>query len=165
MNDIVAYIGLGSNLGDSRTILESALRRLADLSRGPVRHSSFWRSSPVDCPPGSPDFLNAVAALVPLEAEDPESMLAKLHQIEREFGRQPKRILNESRPLDLDLLAFGEVKRDTTALVLPHPRAFGRRFVLAPWAEVAPDLVLPGQKNTIAELLRMAPPAECEPLS
>ena len=87
MSEVIAYIALGSNLGDSRTILESAFQRLEALSCRPLRRSSLWRSAPLDCPPGSADFLNAVAALVPLPGETPESLLSKFQALEREFGQ------------------------------------------------------------------------------
>ena len=107
----------------------------------------------MDCLPGSSDFVNAVAAITPLPHETPESLLAKLRAIEVEFGRAPKQFLNEPRPLDLDLIAFGSEVRSTAQLTLPHPRVCARRFVLAPLNELAPDLVLPGQARTVAELL------------
>ena len=149
-----AFIALGSNLGDSRRILERAFDRLQELSTVPIRRSSHWRSSPVDCPPGSSDFVNAVAALTPLPDETPESLLAKLRAIEVEFGRAPKLVLNEPRPLDLDLIAFGSEVRSTDQLTLPHPRARSRSFVLMPLSEVAPDFILPGMFETVAELAR-----------
>jgi 2-amino-4-hydroxy-6-hydroxymethyldihydropteridine diphosphokinase len=163
MSETVAYIALGSNLGASQAVLVSAIQRLEEFSLRPIRRSSLWRSAPVDCPPGAPDFLNAVAALVPLPEETPESLLTKLQSLEREFGRQPKRVLNEARPLDLDLLAFGDEVRNTPTLVLPHPRAATRRFVLAPLVELAPDTILPGGQQTVAELLKMCS-GECEQL-
>jgi len=81
-------------------------------------------------------------------------LLAKLQDLEAEFGRRPKQIMNEPRPLDLDLIAFGVERRQTPSLTLPHPRAHARKFVLQPLSEIAADLVLPGQARTIAELLR-----------
>jgi 2-amino-4-hydroxy-6-hydroxymethyldihydropteridine diphosphokinase len=80
-------------------------------------------------------------------------LLAKLQSLEKEFGRQPKKVLNEARPLDLDLIAFGQETRNTPELVLPHPRAVERRFVLQPLSEIAPDFRLPGQAKTLAQLL------------
>ena len=148
-----AYIALGSNLGDSARILGDALARLQGFSDQPLRASSVWRTEPVDCPPGSPPFLNAVAMLVPRDGETPETLLEKLQSLERELGRAPKKILNEPRPLDLDLIAFGAETRSTGGLILPHPRAHQRRFVLQPLAEIAPDLVLPGQTRTVRSLL------------
>lgn len=146
-------VALGSNLGDSVLLLRRALDRLAAFSITPLRCSSLWRSSPVDCPPGSPPFLNAVAGLTPFPTESPESFLDRLQFLEREFGRRPKQVLNEPRPLDLDLIVFGVEVRNTPRLVLPHPRAHRRRFVLAPLAELAPELTLPGQQRTVSQLL------------
>ena len=108
----------------------------------------------MDCPPGSPPFVNAVVAFWPRTGETPESLLSKLQQIEVSFGRQPKKVMNEPRPLDLDLIAFGNEMRSTPALTLPHPRAHQRQFVLEPLSEIAPDLVLPGQTKTVAELVK-----------
>jgi len=154
------FVALGSNLGDSRGALERAFVRLQEFSIAPICRSSLWRSAPVDCPPGSPDFLNAVAALFLGPEETPESLLAKLRRLEIEFGRQPKVILNEPRPLDLDLIAFGDEVRASSQLTLPHPRAHRRGFVLAPLAELAPAWLLAGQVETVADLLRRIPPGE-----
>lgn len=148
-----ALIALGSNLGDSRATVLGAMDALDRLSALPLRRSSLWESTPVDCPPGSPLFVNAAVALEPAADETPESLLKKLQALEKEFGRRPKKILNESRRLDLDLIAFGREVRSTRALTLPHPRAHLRRFVLAPLNELAPDVVLPGQRRPIRTLL------------
>lgn len=148
-----SHIALGSNLGDSSRVVTVAVECLKKVSSGPLLCSSLWRSTPVDCPPGSPDFINAVVALTPLPHFTPESLLAELQVLEREFGRRPKVVLNEARPLDLDLIAWGSEVRNTSALTLPHPRAHLRRFVLQPLSELTPDLVLPGQTQTVAELL------------
>lgn len=155
---VPVYIALGSNLGDSKEVFRRALVELQSLSPHPLQVSSFWATSPVDCPPGSPDFLNAVArVLLPPETE-PESLLKRLQELEKRFGRTSKVIQNEARPLDLDIIAFGDIQRATQELSMPHPRAHLRRFVLAPLAELAPDLVLPGQNATVSELLeRVAP--------
>ena len=154
----LVFIALGSNLGDTRGNVTRAMERLEELSAAPLRRSSLWVSQPVDCPPGSPQFVNAVVTLVPLAKETPESLLGKLQALEREFGRQPKRVLNEPRPLDLDVVAFGTETRATAMLTLPHSRASQRAFVLQPLAELAPQLVLPGQSRTAAELLGSLPP-------
>ena len=146
------YIALGSNLGESRQNIECAFCRLEQLSSEAIVRSSLWKSTPVDCPAESPEFINATAALVPKDAT-PELLLKRLQQLEKEFGRRPKKILNEPRPLDLDLIAFGDEVRESSELILPHPRAHLRKFVLAPLAEIAPDLTLPGQKKSVRELL------------
>jgi len=148
-----AIVALGSNLGDSRRIILAAMMRLQDFSDRPILKSSLWQTSPVNCPPDSPLFVNAVAGLVPQKDETPESLLDKLGSLEEEFGHRPRKAPNEPRPLDLDLIAFGLETRDTPELALPHPRAHLRRFVLQPLNEIAPDLVLPGQGKTVAQLL------------
>lgn len=160
--DRLAIVALGSNLGDSPRLLAKAMRRLQEYSDQPLRKSSLWRSAPVDCPPGSPDFVNAVVGLIPRAGETPDSLLAKLQALEKEFGRRPKQILNEPRPLDLDLIAFGGERRAFPELTLPHPRATHRRFVLAPLAEIAPELVLPGETWTVGRLLAALPAGGCE---
>ena len=157
---VTALVALGSNLGDSISLVRAAFNSLQELSREPIRRSSLWQTTPVDCPPGSPPFTNAAAALTVREGETPESLLLKLQNLEKEFGRRPKRVMNEPRPLDLDLIAFGAEVRQMPELILPHPRARLRRFVLQPLSELAPDLVLPGQDRSIAELLHALPPGE-----
>ncbi|HTI99804.1 MAG TPA: 2-amino-4-hydroxy-6-hydroxymethyldihydropteridine diphosphokinase [Dongiaceae bacterium] len=154
-----AFVALGSNQGDSRQILTQTIARLQDFSATPLLQSTFVKTAPVDCPPGSPDFLNAVVALQPRAGDTPESLHARLQALEKEFGRQPKKTPNEPRVLDLDLIAFDTETRDTPQLTLPHPRAHQRRFVLQPLAEIAPDFVLPGQTQTVAALLAGLPPA------
>lgn len=149
----VVLVALGSNIGDSPALLREAMQRLQAFSTAPVRPSSLWQSSPVDCPPGSPPFVNAAVGFTPRPGETPESLLAKLQKLEKEFGRKPKQVLNEPRPLDLDLVAFGDEVRITPQLTLPHPRAHLRRFVLEPLNEIAAGFVLPGQNRTIREML------------
>lgn len=149
----LSYVAFGSNLGDSRQIFAQVIVRMQEFSDAPLLQSSFIETAPVDCPPGSPNFLNAVVGLVPRAGETPESLHVKLQVLEKEFGRQPKQVLNEPRPLDLDLIAFGHATRNTQQLTLPHPRAHLRKFVLQPLAEIAPDFVLPGQTKTVAQLL------------
>src|SRR5439155_20940330 len=108
-----AFIALGSNMGDSPRLIRQAIERPQDLSDQPLLKSALWQTTPIDCPPGSPPFLNAVVGLEPRAEATPESLLEKLQALEREFGRQPKRMLNEPRPLDLDLIAFGSETRTT----------------------------------------------------
>jgi len=156
----LAFVALGSNLGDSRRTIRDAMARLQSLSDEPILKSSLWQTSPVDCPPGSPNFVNAMVGLVPRAGETPESLLKKLRELEKDFGRVPKMVLNEPRPLDLDLIAFGAETRHSRDLILPHPRAHERRFVLQPLNEIAPDLVLPGQRKTVSQLLAELPAGE-----
>ncbi len=153
----LCLIGLGANLdsrsGSPQATLQDAVRELQTLSDFPLVVSSMWRSSPVDCPPGSPDFINAVAALLPRAGAAPLELLGSLQRIELDFGRDRKEIQNAPRTLDLDLLVCGNILMNTTVLELPHPRLHLRGFVLAPLAEIAPGYVLPGQQLTVEELL------------
>jgi len=149
----LAFVALGSNLGDSKQNVLRAMNRLQDCSDFPLLRSSLWQTTPVDCPPGSPLFVNAVAGLLPRMNETPESLLAELRAREIEFGRLPKQVLNEPRPLDLDLIAFGREIHKSEHLILPHPRAHLRRFVLQPLNEIASGLVLPGQVLSVRQLL------------
>ena len=149
----LAFIALGSNLGDPKQNVLRAMDRLQELSDFPLVRSSLWQSTPVDCPPGSPLFVNAVVGLLPGANETPEGLLDKLQSLEQEFGRRPKTVLNEPRTLDLDLIAFRQETRASHRLTLPHPRAHLRRFVLQPLSEIAPGLMLPGQVFDARQLI------------
>lgn len=143
-----AFVGLGANLGDARRTLDAAFDALAALPQTElVRRSSIYRSAPIDS--SGPDYLNAAAWLrtrLPAGA-----LLAQLQAIELAHGRaRPYR--NAPRTLDLDLLLYGDRVFDEPALVVPHPRAHERAFVLAPLAEIAPALAIPG-RGGVAELL------------
>ncbi|MGH7951081.1 MAG: 2-amino-4-hydroxy-6-hydroxymethyldihydropteridine diphosphokinase [Limisphaerales bacterium] len=152
-NSKFVFVALGSNLGDSRKIILDAIARLQSFSDEPILKSSLWQTSPVNCPPESPKFVNAVVGFVSQKNETPESLLNQLRELEIEFGRTPKKILNEPRPLDLDLIAFGNETRNSEELILPHPRAHLRKFVLQPLGEIAPDFILPKQTKMVSQLL------------
>ena len=157
MESLQVVVAFGSNLGDSMALIGAAMERLEERSVRPLRRSSLWTSSPIDCPPGSPVFINAVAMLEPLPGETPESLLAFLQALEVEAGRRPKVVHNESRPLDLDLIVWSGQTRDTPRLILPHPRARERRFVLQPLSELEPGFRLKGGDLPIAKLLEGLP--------
>ena len=147
------FVALGSNLGNSSEIIRNAIARLQAFSDRPLLQSSLWQTSPVDCPPGSPIFVNALVGLFPKAGETPETLLKKLQALEKEFGRKPKQVLNEPRALDLDLIAYASEIRNSAELTVPHPRAHQRRFVLQPLSEFASEATLPGQSKTIGQLL------------
>lgn len=149
----VVLIGLGSNRGDSRHIVLEAMARMDSFARGDVRRSGLWQTSPVDCPPGSGDFINAAVAFEAKEGLSPEGLLMALKALEREYGRNATPVRNAPRELDLDLLLFDDEKRAGGHFTLPHPRAVNRRFVLSPAVEVLPDAVWPGTGKTIRALL------------
>jgi 2-amino-4-hydroxy-6-hydroxymethyldihydropteridine diphosphokinase len=160
MNESMAFVAIGSNLCDSTEIVRRAFERLQLLSDSPLLRSSLWRSSPVDCPPASRPFINAVAGLRPRPDQTPHLLLHQLQDLEAEFGRRRHGVQNEPRVLDLDLIAFDTRRSHSPELVLPHPRAHLRRFVLQPLAEIAPDFVLPGRNKSVVELLRELESAE-----
>lgn len=136
----LVLIAVGGNLGDAEATVQAAIRELCTWSDGVA--SSLWRTEPENCPPGSPVFVNAAVALQAKSTWTPENVLARLHELERTFGRVSRTVKNESRTLDLDLLAFGDERREGD-LVLPHPRGHLRSFVLLPLAEIAPDFGWP----------------------
>lgn len=154
----LAVVALGSNLGDSATLVREAMDRVEQLAGVPVRRSSLWRTTPVDCPPGSPVFVNAVVGFSVPRGWVSRRFLESLQALEREFGRRPKTVHNEARPLDLDLIVWGDERQTDGFLTLPHPRAHERRFVLEPLAEIAPGLRWPGRGVSVTELLQGLPP-------
>jgi 2-amino-4-hydroxy-6-hydroxymethyldihydropteridine diphosphokinase len=136
---VLAYIGLGTNLGDRELNLRRALERLEEL--GPVRASSFRETDPVGVT-DQPKFLNAAAELA--TELPPKELLERLLEIERELGRDRAAERRWGpRVIDLDLLLFGEEAVDEPGLTVPHPRLADRRFVLEPLCELNEDLTLP----------------------
>ncbi|WP_426189712.1 2-amino-4-hydroxy-6-hydroxymethyldihydropteridine diphosphokinase [Massilia sp. DWR3-1-1] len=137
---MIAYIGIGANLGQARANVEDALLRLAALpATDLLARSSLWKTAPVDA--AGDDYINAVACLDTALA--PDALLTQLQAIELAHGRErPYR--NAPRTLDLDILLYGEQRIDSAALTVPHPRMHERAFVLAPLAEIAPDAVIAG---------------------
>lgn len=150
--DRTVVIALGSNQGESEQMLGDAMKRLRAFAEGKFIESSVWRTKPVDCPVGSPDFLNAVVIMEVGDDLTPAGLLRELQGIEREFGRRPKKILNEPRPLDLDIISFGREVIAEANLVIPHPRAHERRFVLGPLAEILPEFQAPGWSGNARQL-------------
>jgi len=148
-------IALGSNLGNSSGHLDAGIAYLRTLSvNDKVRESLRIKTKPVDCPPGSGDFLNSVAEIdIDPEACPPRKLLELLQDYERNRGRSSVRGVNAPRPLDLDIIYYGDQIIREPFLVIPHPRAHLRRFVLGPLSHLRPDLVLPGQTQTISQLL------------
>jgi 2-amino-4-hydroxy-6-hydroxymethyldihydropteridine diphosphokinase len=144
----VAFVGVGSNLGDPLRQVRDAL---AELGRLPhtrlVKSSSLYRSAPVGYA-AQPEYVNAVAQL---ETGLPAArLLGELQEVERQHGRE-RSFANAPRTLDLDVLLFGDVQLETEELTIPHPRLHERRFVLEPLAEIA-DVDIPGKGRARALL-------------
>ncbi|MBS1188434.1 MAG: 7,8-Dihydro-6-hydroxymethylpterin-pyrophosphokinase [Rhodocyclaceae bacterium] len=148
-----AYIALGANLGDPAATVRAALEALAGLEGVRlVQASSLYRTAPVGLA-GQPDFINAVAHIETSQA--PQELLETLLGLENCFGRV-RLERNGPRTLDLDLLLYEDLVLDSPALILPHPRLHLRAFVLAPLAEIAPDLAIPGRGTVAAWLPAVA---------
>jgi len=156
MPDVLAGIALGSNMGDRSIELDAGIWFLRSLAtNGEVRESPRIETMPENCPPGSPPFLNSVAELaVDSVTFPPLNLFACMEEFEYERGRSPLREINAPRPLDLDIIYYGVERFEHMGLIIPHPRAHLRRFVLEPLSHLRPDLVLPGQTQTVRELLR-----------
>ncbi|MFP4119442.1 2-amino-4-hydroxy-6-hydroxymethyldihydropteridine diphosphokinase [Coleofasciculus sp.] len=143
-------IALGSNLGDSRAILEAAIVMLAKTPSITVTSESSWyRTAPIG--PPQPDYLNGC---VILEVQlTPQDLLQTTLSIEKQFGRE-RRERWGPRTLDLDILLFDNLIIDTPTLQIPHPRMTERAFVLVPLAEIAPDWIEPTSGCAIAQLVQ-----------
>jgi 2-amino-4-hydroxy-6-hydroxymethyldihydropteridine diphosphokinase len=154
--DDAVIVALGSNLRghyrSSRDLLEAALRRLPDIGLDVTRRSRWWRSAA--WPDGAhPDYLNGVGLVE--TGLSPHRVIQALLGLEAEFGRH-RGAPNDPRTLDLDLIAHGRSLFAEPGLIVPHPRAHERRFVMGPLAEIAPDWVHPRIGATAASLVSAA---------
>jgi 2-amino-4-hydroxy-6-hydroxymethyldihydropteridine diphosphokinase len=148
---VTAYIALGANLGDRLQNIQSALALLGETEGVSVTAVSLLLENPaVGGPPNSPPFLNAAAELKTTLGS--HALLHRLLEIERQLGRV-RRERWEPRPIDLDLLLYGDQIISSQELVVPHPLMHERRFVLQPLAEIAPEAVHSVLQMTIAGLL------------
>jgi len=145
----VVYLGLGSNLGDRESNLREAIRRLDEAGARVLALSPLYETAPVGYL-DQPDFLNAVC-----RAETdlpPRDLLRVVKDIEAAMGRQPS-FRNAPRPIDIDILFYDDLVLNTPDLVIPHPCLAERAFVLAPLADLAPNLCHPVLGHTVEALL------------
>ena len=146
MASVIAYIGLGANLGDARANVLDAMLAIGQLPRTSVTaRSPLYLSAPVNA--GGPDYVNAVAELE--TGLSPFELLDALQMLESAAGRK-RPFPNAPRTLDLDLLLYGELVLHSERLTLPHPRMNERAFVLTPLSDVAPSRVNAAQLRGVA---------------
>jgi 2-amino-4-hydroxy-6-hydroxymethyldihydropteridine diphosphokinase len=147
----VAYIALGANVGDRGENIRLALEKLKETPGVEItRVSALLENPAIGGPVDSPPFINAAAEVSTSLPAD--MLLARLLEIEQEMGRV-RREKWGPRPIDLDLLLYGDQVLDMPGLTVPHPLMHKRRFVLSPLVEIAPDAVHPVFQWTIEELL------------
>ena len=143
------YVGLGSNLGDRAAMLAAGRRELEALGRV-TECSSVYETVPWKVPDPQPMCLNQVCRM---ETElCPQELLEGFHRIEERQGRDRHKRLT-ARELDIDLLVYGKTVTEGPGVVVPHPRLCERAFVVVPLAEIAPDLVVPGTGERVADVL------------
>ncbi|OGX41356.1 MAG: 2-amino-4-hydroxy-6-hydroxymethyldihydropteridine diphosphokinase [Omnitrophica WOR_2 bacterium RIFCSPHIGHO2_02_FULL_68_15] len=149
---LIAYVGLGANLGDRRASLTRAVSHLRGLPTSRVQGVSAMREYAADGGPSQPPYLNAVVALE--TTLTPRQLLDHFHRLEAAAGRvRPDPVRWGPRPLDLDLLLYGDTMIAEPDLTVPHPRLADRLFVLEPLVELAPNARHPVLHLTVSELL------------
>lgn len=140
-------LGIGSNMGDCAALIVCAVQELKEAGLKRTRLSSLYKTAPVDCVPGTPDFTNA--ALVGEWNGTAEQLLGCCHDIEVRLGRPEEHNSDEARTIDLDLLLFGQEIIRNDRLTIPHPQMTKRLFVLIPLAEIASDWEIPGIADNV----------------
>ena len=143
-------IGLGSNLGEPRMAIKKAQKHLQNHGLRIVRCSSLYLTEPVDCEPGTPDFVNAV--LIGYWHKTVGDLLDICKDIEKKMGRPSNHSSRESRIIDLDILMVDDEIMQTDKITLPHPQLHKRLFVLMPFCEIAPDWIVPGIEQKVSEI-------------
>jgi 2-amino-4-hydroxy-6-hydroxymethyldihydropteridine diphosphokinase len=141
---VTCYIGIGSNLGDRQYYINTAIRKIMMLINTRVRKISQIIETPAQGGPLQGPYLNGV---LEIETEiSPYQLLQEFQKIESSLGRV-RSVKNAARTIDLDILTYGELRIDETALCIPHPRLLEREFVFKPLSEIAPGVIKKIEKH------------------
>lgn len=151
MDNARIALGLGGNLGQPEMTFRLAAELLLAAGVRDLRLASCYRSAPVDCLPGTPDFSNSAA--VGYWPGRPAELLTLTQDIERQLGRPAVHDSRDSRSIDIDILLFADLNYQTPHLQIPHPRLRQRLFALQPLAELAPDWPIPPDGKTVSAVL------------
>ena len=161
------YLGLGSNIGDRRAHLESAVAELPKHGVQVIASSSVYETEPVGLVLDQREFYNACLRVE--TAHSPLELLDAAKAVERSLGREPGGVRHGPRPIDVDVLLLGDERFASDRLTLPHPEVVSRRFVLVPLLELDPELTLPDGSRLADALEALGPGQEVrragEPLS
>jgi 2-amino-4-hydroxy-6-hydroxymethyldihydropteridine diphosphokinase len=150
----LAYLGLGSNLGDRIANIEKAYSAIGTRGVGIVlRKSPFYETEPVDCTSPLKFVNSAVEIMTDLE---PSELFIELRQIETDLGRKRDNDKNSPRTIDIDILLYDFIVMNTKNLVIPHPEMLKRLFVLKPLVDVKPDLLHPVVQKNVSDILDAA---------
>ncbi len=154
------FLGLGSNIGDRRAHLQSAVAALGERAVIVRAGSAVYETEPVGLVLDQPDFLNTCLRI---ETElDPEVLLEVCKAVEQEVGRAAGGVRHGPRVIDVDVLLLGDLVHESPRLTLPHPEVSSRRFVLVPLLELDPELTLPSGERLASRLraLNRSPPTQ-----
>ena len=153
-----AYLSIGSNLGDRLAHLSDAIREL-DATEGirVLGQAPVYETEPVGVPEAFRSLSYYNSALLVETTLSADDFSTAVHAAETRLGRTRDGVRNSPRVIDIDIIAFGELRSSRADLRLPHPEAASRRFVLQPIADLNPDLVLPGQERSVSQLLAELP--------
>ena len=152
MSEYTVALLFGGNIGDAVMQFDTACRKLEFCGFSVQKRSPVFRTEPVDCVPGTPDFKDQ--ALSGIWNGTARELLELLQQTERHFGRSANHRSDMSRTLDCDIIFFGNQVVNEPDLIIPHPRMHNRLFVLEPLFEIAPDFIHPVLNRQVSQILK-----------